>query len=99
MARFDVHLLSNGGGMVVGCQADILAHLTTRFVVPLIPVDAAPLPGSRLNPVFQFSGESHAFVTQYASTVMTREIGPAVGSLAHRESALLNALDMLISGF
>ena len=37
MARFSAHRLSDGS-WVLDCQADLLDHLTTRFVVPLIPI-------------------------------------------------------------
>ena len=50
MARFDVHANPSGPGYLLDCQADLLSHLTTRFVVPLLPLDAAPKPAARLNP-------------------------------------------------
>lgn len=42
MAKFDVYRLRDSGGLVVDCQADLLDGLNTRFVVPSLPIDAAP---------------------------------------------------------
>ena len=42
MARFDVHRRRDAAGYLLDCQADLLSDLTTRFVVPLLPLHAAP---------------------------------------------------------
>jgi len=98
MARFDVHARRSGPGLLLDCQADLLAHLNTRLVVPLIPLAEAPKPAARLNPVFTVGGGEHVMVTQYAAAVELRELGEAVGSLAKHHHAIVGALDMLITG-
>lgn len=52
MAKFDVYARPNGAGYLLDCQADLLSDLSTRFVIPLLPLDEAPTPAARLNPVF-----------------------------------------------
>ncbi|CAM5429606.1 hypothetical protein TMEC54S_03045 [Thauera mechernichensis] len=37
MARFDVYRNSAGEGFLLDVQADLLSHLNTRVVVPLLP--------------------------------------------------------------
>jgi toxin CcdB len=66
MARLDVHPMPGKGreGYVVDVQADLLSHLTTRTVVPLLPEEAVPKPISELNPVFEIRGKRHVLVTQ-----------------------------------
>lgn len=96
MAQFDVHRL--GSGLVIDCQADLLSHLNTRFVVPLIPRDAAPKPANRFNPMFLIEGTDHVMETQFASAVEHRDLGPIVTSLADRSFEITDALDVLISG-
>lgn len=98
MARFDVHRRPSGTGLLLDCQADLLGHLNTRFVVPLLPERDAPRPATRLNPLFEIGGERFVMVTQFAAAVHVRELGPAVLSLAGRDSEILNALDMLLTG-
>jgi len=98
MAKFDVYRERAGTGYVLDCQADTLSDLATRFVVPLLPLDMAPHPDGRLNPIFQIRGEQHVMVTQFAGAMPCRQIGPIVASLRDHDIAISNALDMLISG-
>lgn len=98
MARFDVCALREGG-YVLDCQADVLGALSSRFVVPLIPAAEAPVPAARLNPAFDILGEPHVMVSQFAAAVPTRQLGRAVASLQASESQIMNALDMLLTGY
>jgi len=99
MAKFDVYRLRNNGRFVLDCQADLLDDLNTRLVVPLLPVDEAPKPALRLNPVFEIEGHKLVMVTQFAAAVRVRELGERIVSLIEEQDAIGNALDMLISGF
>ena len=84
---------------MVDCQADLLDGLNTRLVVPLLPAGDAPPAMARLNPIFEVEGQRVVMVTQFAATVMVRELGEQVASLAGEQDAIGNALDMLVSGF
>jgi toxin CcdB len=96
MAQFDVHQLGNG--LVLDCQSDLLRHITSRLVVPLVPQSGAPTPAPRLNPVFQIDGVQYVMVTEAAGAVRTRQLGAAVGSLAGKSFEITGAFDILISG-
>lgn len=96
LSQFDVHRLGNG--LVVDCQSDLLSHLNTRVVVPLIPRARAPRPARRFNPVFAIEGDEHVMATQFISAVERRELGAVVTSLADRSFEITGALDVLISG-
>jgi toxin CcdB len=98
MAQFDVHASPSGQGLLLDCQADLLSDLDTRLVAPLIPPDQAPKPAGRLNPAFDISGERYVMVTQYASTLELRELGPRIASLAAHHRQIVNALEVLITG-
>src|SRR3546814_8547155 len=74
MAKFGVYRLRDGNGYLLDCQADLLRDLNTRFVVPLLPVDTAPKPAARLNPIFEIQGEQYMMVTQFAATVPSSEL-------------------------
>lgn len=99
MARFDVFENRSGSGYLLDCQADVLSHLNTRFCIPLMPPDAAPLAGERLNPEFNIDGAPVRMVTQFAAAVPVRELGRYADNLADRHPTIMNAIDMLTTGY
>ncbi len=96
MAQFDVRRL--GRGLVLDCQSDLLVHLNTRLVVPLIARDQAPTPARRFNPVFLIDGVEHVMDAQFATAVELRELGAFVASLANQSCKIIDAFDVLLSG-
>ena len=53
MARFDVYPNPDGQGSLLDIQADLLCHLNTRVVVPLLPLSFAPKPAQHLIPALK----------------------------------------------
>lgn len=98
MAKFDV-FRTREGALLLDCQADLLENLATRFVVPLLPEDASPKPLTRLNPVFVVQDQRHVMATQFAASILVRDLGEKVSSLITEEDRISLALDMLIVGF
>lgn len=101
MPRLDVHPMpGNGkGGYLLDVQADLLSHLATRTVVPLLRENTAPKPISDLNPTFEIDGERHVMVTQAIASIPRRELKRAVASLAEQHDRVTRALDTLLIGF
>jgi toxin CcdB len=99
MARFDVHRLRSGDGFVLDCQADLLSHLQSRFVVPLMPPEQGPQRAARLNPLFNVHGTKLAMYTQYAGAMQRNELGPVVALLSDHDMEILAAIDMLNMGY
>lgn len=97
MARFDVHRGAKGLGYLLDCQADLLSHLETRAVVPLMPVPGLPK-ASQLNPVFNVDGTPYVMVTQLIFAIPVERLGKSVASLDDEYSVIMNALDMLLTG-
>ena len=98
MAQFDIHPGAPGKGYLLDCQADVLDHLETRAVVPLLP--AAGLPAAtRLNPVFEVEGNEVVMSTQLIFAVPVQHLAPRLGSLSKEHVAIVNALDMLLTGY
>ena len=94
MAQFDVHRLVDGG-LVVDCQADDLATIGTRFVVPLArPGESAPTT-PRLHPHFDVNGETLVLMTEFAAAIRTAELRERVASLAEERFRILGAIDVL----
>lgn len=101
MARLDVHPMPGLGraGYVLDVQADLLSHLATRVVVPLLPEGSAPKPISELNPVFEIGSERHVMVTQAIASIPRGELRRMVGSLTDHHDRITRALDILLIGF
>ena len=99
MARFDVHAYSSGDGYLLDVQADLLDHLNTRVVVPLLAKATAPKPASRLNPVFEIEGAPFVMVAQFLAAVPKGELGPKLTSLEADFAEITRALDMVFQGF
>lgn len=98
MARFDIHRARGEPGYLLNCQSDLLDYLNTRLVVPLRQPHQAPVPAARLNPFFEIGGVKHVMVTQFASAMPVRDLGSPVASLLSEQDAIMNALDMLLTG-
>lgn len=100
MAQFDVHPMpgTSRQGYVLDVQADLLSHLSTRAVVPLLPLDELTRPIRDLNPVFDIRGRRYALVPQAIATVPLKLLEPPVVSLAGEHDILIRALDILLTG-
>ena len=99
MAKYDVCPLRDGSGLILDVQAELLDHLNTRVVVPLIAKGLAPTPAQRLNPVFTIDDQLYVMVTQYLSAVSSGEIGKPIANLNSDFSVITIALDMVFQGY
>lgn len=99
MAQFDIYRNRDEPGYLLDCQADMLSGLSTRLVVPLLPPDYAPSPSRRLNPALRVAGEDFVMMTHFAAAVQERSLGRVVGSLAKDYITIVNAFDMLLTGY
>ncbi len=98
MARFTIY--SNPGvGYLMDVQADMLSHLNTRMVVPLLPLSEAPKPAKTLNPQFVIAGSPYSMVTQYMAAVPSNTLKDAVLNAQDRHDEIVTALDLLLQGF
>jgi toxin CcdB len=98
MAQFDVYKTGDGA-TVVDCQSDLLSHLKTRLVIPLLPPDLEPPMTERLNPAFDIDGQRYVLFPQFAASIHIRELRERVASLTNRYLDITRALDMLVSGY
>lgn len=100
MARFDVYAYPGAAtGYVLNIQADVLHGLNTRIVVPLLPLDEAPIPARQLNPVFEIDAEPHVMVIQFLAAIPSALLQSPVTNLRDRDSEIMAALDMVLVGF
>lgn len=68
------------------------------MVVPLIPLDRAPIPAKRLNPVFEIHSEHYVMLTQFLSAVAVSLLKTPAGSLVEHDTEITGTLDMLLTG-
>ena len=72
--------------------------LNSRMVIPVLALDQAPPPAGRLNPLVTVDGISHSLVTQYMSAISVKLLGDVVASFPTRDTEIIAAIDLLISG-
>jgi toxin CcdB len=99
MARFDVFRNPEGPGCLLDIQADLLSHLNTRVVIPLLPAATAPKPARTLNLVFELGDETLVVTTQFMAAVPTSMLRTPVANLAARRDEIVAAIDLLMQGF
>ena len=100
MARLNVYPMPRGGrGWLLDVQADVLERLSTRTVLPLVPMSESQPPLKVLNPVFPVAGEEAVMVTQAIATVPRTELRQPVASLDREHDRIARALDLLLTGF
>ena len=81
-------------------QSEVLSVLGTRVVVPLYRPNAAGVRAmSRLTPVVRFQGHSLVAMVPELAGIPRRELGPVSGHLAEARSEILQAIDLLLTGF
>ena len=98
MARFDVFRTIDGN-YVIDYQADLLDYLKTRLVIPLLPPELEPKISERLNPAFIIDNKRYVLYPQFTASVSARELTDFVISLADHHFTIVDAFDMLTSGY
>lgn len=103
MSQFDVYrnvdtVEAKTFPYLLDIQSDLLEHLATRVVVPLIRAESVDVSFPRLNPRFVIEGISVAMLTPQIRGVISRRLGNAVTSLAAQRHEIIAAIDIVISG-
>ena len=81
-------------------QSELLSALGTRWVVPLYRAEAAAIVViSRLTPSVFFEGQSLVAMVPEMAGISRRELGPPAGDLASARGEILQAIDLLLTGF
>lgn len=101
MAQFDVFQNARGGAfpLLLDVQAEVLARLESRVVVPLALRKKFPAkPISRLHPIVVVSGAEYVALFHQLAAYPASGLGQPVGSIAHQRNVLIAALDLLFTG-
>lgn len=99
MARFDVYANPDGNGFLVDVQADLMSHLSSRLVIPLVPSGIAPTPMKVLNPIFQIEDATYLMLTQQMAAVSIQILKKPALNVNGRRDEIVAAIDLLLQGF
>lgn len=103
MAQYDVFpnpSASSSAGIpfVVVVQSDLLEALPTRLVIPLALLDIAGKVPKALCPVIVVKGRRLHALAHYAAPVPAKVLRRPVENVAPQSSALVSAMDAVLSG-
>ena len=105
MPQFGVHRNRNAATrarypLLLDVQSDLLAGIGTRVVVPLVAFasfgDGAL---TTLTPALTVEGKRYAALTPQLAGIAASELGAVVADVSGERSAILAALDLLITGY
>ncbi len=103
MAQFDVYLNPNPATRKVipyllDVQADLLAPLATRVVVPLVLAEEMGLSAKTLNPKFKIKNITVVMSTAELAGISVRSLGDKATSLKGKRDEIIAELDLLFTG-
>ncbi|MBH9551899.1 CcdB family protein [Inhella gelatinilytica] len=103
MAQYDVFINPSRSGAdgipyVVVIQSDLLDALPTRLTIPLAALDLATKVPSALCPVITVKGQRLHALAHYAAPLPAKSLKGAVSNVTAQASALVSALDAVLSG-
>lgn len=98
MARFHVYTSAESTSLLLDVQANLLSHLNTRVVVPLLRPGQAPEPAQILNPVFEIDDNPWLMATQFLAAVPHSLPRKEIADLTEHLDIIVAALDCLFQG-
>ena len=103
MAQYDVYVnpsrsVADGIPYVVVIQSDLLDALATRMVMPLAITNASIKSPTALSPVVMVKGQRLNALAHFAALMPTKLLRKPVANIAAQGSALVAALDTVLSG-
>ncbi len=104
MAQYDVFAnpsssATTGIPYVVVLQSDLLDALATRLTIPLAVLDFAGKVPTALCPVVMVKGKRLHALAHYAAPLPVKVLRRPVDNVAAQASALVAAMDAVLSGF
>lgn len=103
MAQYDVfpnpsRSAADGIPYVVVIQSDLLDALPTRLTMPLAELDAAVKVPTALCPVIIVNGQRLQALAHYAAPLPAKGLRHPVDNVTRQASALVSAMDTVLSG-
>lgn len=103
MAQYDVYAnpsssAADGVPYVVVIQSDLLDALATRLTMPLAVLDVATTVPTALCPVIVVKGQRLHALAHYAAPLPAKLLRRPADNVAAQASALVSAMDAVLSG-
>ena len=105
MRQFGVYRNRNEGTralypLLLNVQSDLIQETGTRVVVPMAPVVRGRQPPaiSSLAPVIDVGGKPHVLLVPLLAATEVADLGTLESDLSSERTAIIAALDLLISG-
>ncbi|CAM4025616.1 CcdB family protein [Roseateles saccharophilus] len=103
MAQYDVfanpsNSAADGIPYVVVIQSDLLDALATRLTIPLAVLDEGKKVPTALCPVITVKGKRLRALAHYAAPLPAKALRRPVDNVAAQASALVSAIDAVLSG-
>ncbi len=89
---------AHGIPYVVVIQSDLLGALATRLTIPLAEFDSGVRVPTALCPVIMVKGKRFHALAHYAAPLPARELRRPVANVAAQATALVSAMDAVLSG-
>ena len=99
MAQFDVYEARGGGvDFLLDLQDDMLEHLSTRVVAPLVlPENLGPAMKT-VNPRISVGGLDYVLLTHLLAAIPIASLGKPAGSVKSQRNEIIGAIDFLFTG-
>ncbi len=103
MAQYDVYVnpsrsATDGIPFVVVIQSDLLDALATRMTMPLAVFDSSSKVPTALCPVITVKGKRLHALAHYAAPLPAKALRRPIDNVAVQASALVSAMDSVLSG-
>jgi toxin CcdB len=99
MARFDVYTFKGRAPLVVDVQAELLARIGSRVIIPLLPSNSKTVSLPRLMPTVTLGGAEYQLFTTDLVAVPSDRLGALIGNLEDQRQIIVDAIDFLLQGF
>jgi toxin CcdB len=84
--------------LLLNVQSDLISETGTRVVLPLMPAGGIVAPMAPLVPTLSVGAGSYVVVTPLMAAMDLADLGAFEGDLSGERTAILAAIDFLISG-
>lgn len=99
MARYDLYPNPFGEGFLLDVQSNLLDELSSRVVVPVMPLASGDKVVKRLNPTIMIDGKTYALFTHHVGSISRKDLAEPRMNLLARHDDVTKAFDMLFHGF
>jgi len=97
--QFAVHELRDGDGLVCRIQTDLGVETAFLLCAPVVPADGWGVSVPRLHVAIDVGGARHLILMTQLAAIPAYDLGPIVASAAAQRDAIVQAVDLLVTGF